>query len=246
MFFLWDSAIRQQNNEILDALKLTMDLMARGGIYDQIGGGFHRYSTDNAWLVPHFEKMLYNQGNLVRNYAALYEVTHDYDYKRIVEQTLGYVVAEMQTADGVFYSAGDADSEGEEGKYFLWTQEQIQQSLSADLAKLAIDIYAVSKEGNFSEHPMTEATVSGNVGKSILNQPVSMNEYAQENSLDIARLYENIDQIRGKLYQTRQQRVAPAIDKKVVTAWNAMMITAFAQAGMKLNKQSYIDIAKKA
>ncbi len=246
LFLLLDRAIRDQNQEILEALKLTMSLMAQGGIYDQIGGGFHRYSTDNEWLAPHFEKMLYNQGHLVRNYLALYEITQDIYYKTIVEQTLTYVLAEMQTSEGVFYSAGDADSEGEEGKFFLWTQEQIKQSLPADLATLAIDLYALKKEGNFSEHSATEATSDGNVGTSILNLPVSMAEYAKEHKIELSKLYQRTNKIRKSLYEKRQARIAPAIDKKIVTAWNAMMITAFTKAGMSLTNSHYIDVAKKA
>ena len=135
LFLLLDTAVREQNTTILEALKMTMSLMAQGGIYDQIGGGFHRYATDNEWLVPHFEKMLYNQAHLVRNYVSLYSISHDLYYKKIAQQTLNYVLAEMQTEDGVFYSAGDADSEGEEGKFFLWTQDEIQQGLPPGIGK---------------------------------------------------------------------------------------------------------------
>ena len=252
LFLLSDTVIRdpQQNQQVLEALKLTMDMMAQGGIYDQIGGGFHRYSTDNAWLVPHFEKMLYNQAHLVRTYLKLYAITHDDNYKRVVNQTLQYVLRELQDKNGVFYSAGDADSEGEEGKYFLWTLNEVQQTLNQqgepDLAKLAVKLYGISKEGNFNENVPLEAIEHGNSGNTILNLPVSIAEFAKLNQLDLHKLYKDIDRIRNRLYQQRQSRIAPAIDKKIVTAWNGMMIGAFAQAGLQLKDNHYIDVAKRA
>ncbi|MCU7834062.1 MAG: thioredoxin domain-containing protein [gamma proteobacterium symbiont of Taylorina sp.] len=246
LFLLLDMAVREQNTEILNALKLTMNLMAQGGIYDQVGGGFHRYSTDNEWLVPHFEKMLYNQAHLIRIYLELYLISHDINYERVIKQTLNYVLIEMKNDSGVFYSAGDADSEGREGQFFLWTMDEIQQTLAPDLARLAIKLYGVSKAGNFSESGMTEGGESIEIGSNILNLPLAITEYAKENQLAQDKLYRDIDSIRKKLYQKRQNRIAPALDKKVVTAWNAMMITALTQVGMKLKKVQYIDAAKKA
>jgi len=231
LFLLLDSAVREQNTEILSALKLTMDMMAQGGIYDQIGGGFHRYATDNEWLVPHFEKMLYNQAHLVRIYLELYRITQGTNYQRVIEQTLNYVLTEMQNDAGVFYSAGDADSEGREGLFFLWTMDEVQQILSdTDLAALAIKLYGISKQGNFSEHSAAESDDHVELGLNILNLPVSIAEFAKDNHLQPDKLYQDIDSIRSGLYKKRQRRIAPAIDKKVVTAWNAMMITAFSHA----------------
>ncbi len=244
LFLLLDTAIREQDSEVLAALELTMSMMAQGGIYDQIGGGFHRYSTDNDWLVPHFEKMLYNQAHLTRTYLQLFAITHKESYKRIVTQTLDYVLKEMRDGNGGFYSASDADSEGEEGKFFLWTydelNEELTQSIDAGLARLATELYGVTREGNFSEQAMTEST-----GTSILNLSNSIDVYAENNQLDSNTLYQKVDKIRKVLYNKRQSRVPPAIDQKVVTAWNGMMITAFAQAGKQFYEEKYIDVAKR-
>jgi uncharacterized protein YyaL (SSP411 family) len=234
LFLLLDAVIRdagmKNSQDVFKALKLTLDMMARGGIYDQIGGGFHRYSTDNQWLVPHFEKMLYNQAHLVRVYLQFYRLTEDPVYYRIVTQTLDYVLAEMLSDDKAFLSAGDADSEGEEGRFFVWTMKQIQQALSSDLAKQAIELYAVTETGNFEQH-------------NILHLPVSLPDYARHHKLTLDELFSRVDQINKQLYQHRSQRIAPAIDNKVVTAWNGMMITAFAQAGKQLKRNDYLQAA---
>jgi len=241
LFLLLDNVIREQDNEVFEALKLTMSMMAQGGIYDQVGGGFHRYATDNEWLVPHFEKMLYNQAHLARTYLQLFAMTHDTEYERVVRQTLDYVLREMRAKSGGFYSASDADSEGEEGKYFLWTLEQMQQVLDPDQAKRAIALYGVTKAGNFSEQP-----TEGNAGTNILNLSDSLAEFAKVNKLPLKQLYDDVDQIRNRLYKQRQTRIVPAIDKKIVTAWNGMMITSFALAGKQLKKAEYVNAAAKA
>ncbi len=235
LFLLLDMVIREQDEEVLQALELTMSLMAQGGIYDQVGGGFHRYAIDNEWLIPHFEKMLYNQAHLANTYLQLYQITQNKAYKRVVTQTLDYVLGDMQTDKQAFFSASDADSEGAEGRYFLWTIEELEQSLTPAQAKLAIAVYGVSKAGNF---PESDAT--------ILNMSGSLADFARLNKLDSEQLYKDIDSIREALYQKRQLRIAPAIDAKVVTAWNAMMITALAKAGKVLNKEQYTMAAENA
>lgn len=244
LFLLLDTAIREQDSEVLEVLKVTMSLMAQGGIYDQVGGGFHRYSTDNEWLVPHFEKMLYNQAHLSRTYLQLFAITQDESYKRIVTQTLDYVLRDMRDGNGGFFSASDADSEGEEGKFFLWTLEalkkELSEKLSVDSAELAIALYGVTPEGNFSEQPKTTSA-----GTSILYLSQSIEKYAQSNKKELKSLYSQIDRIRSTLYKKRQQRIAPSIDRKVVTAWNGMMITAFTQAGKLFYEEKYIDVAKR-
>ncbi|MCU7800999.1 MAG: DUF255 domain-containing protein [gamma proteobacterium symbiont of Lucinoma myriamae] len=246
LFLLLDTAIREQEQDVLAALKLTMSMMAQGGIYDQVGGGFHRYSTDNEWLVPHFEKMLYNQAHLARIYLQLFMITKDESYKRVATQTLDYVLRDMRADNNAFFSASDADSEGEEGKFFLWTVEQLQHALDPASAKLAIAVFGVTKDGNFSEDPMTGSLPAGEGGTTILNLPGSVSEFAQVNKLDLKQLYNNIDTIRDTLYKQRQKRIAPSIDVKVVTAWNGMMITAFAKAGKVFYEEKYIDAAKRA
>lgn len=237
LFLLLDAVIRDaginNNQQVFNALQLSLDMMARGGIYDQIGGGFHRYSTDNQWLVPHFEKMLYNQAHLVRAYLQFYRLTADPVYRRIVEKTLDYVLAEMLSNENAFLSAGDADSEGEEGRFFIWTPKQIHQALGPALAKQAIELYGVTEAGNFEHY-------------NILHLPVSLTDYAGEHKLSQNELFSRVDQINQQLYQFRSQRIAPAIDNKVVTAWNGMMITAFAQAGKQLERKDYLQAAMAA
>lgn len=244
LFLLLDTVIREQDVEVLEVLKLTMNSMAQGGIYDQVGGGFHRYSTDNDWLVPHFEKMLYNQAHLSRTYLQMFAITHDETYKRIVTQTLDYVLRDMRDGNGGFFSASDADSEGEEGKFFLWTLDELKneltQSIDADSAKLAIELYGVTKDGNFSEQPNTSSA-----GTTILYLSDSIEEYAEANNKDLKSLFSQIDKIRKALYKKRQKRITPSIDRKVITAWNGMMITAFAQAGKLFYEEKYIDVAKR-
>lgn len=246
LFLLLDTAIREHDQDVLAALKLTMSMMAQGGIYDQVGGGFHRYSTDNEWLVPHFEKMLYNQAHLANTYLQLYMITGDESYKRVVIQTLDYVLGDMRADNSGFFSASDADSEGQEGKFFLWTIDELQHSLDPAAAKLAIALFAVTREGNFSEDPMTGSLPAGEGGSTILNLPGSISEFARVNKLDLKQLYKDVDAIREILYKKRQSRIAPAIDAKVVTAWNGMMITAFAKAGKEFYQEKYIDAAKRA
>lgn len=241
LFLLLDNVIREQDKEAFAALRLTLSMMAQGGIYDQVGGGFHRYATDNEWLVPHFEKMLYNQAHLARSYLQLLAMTHETIYERVVRQTLDYVLREMRANSGGFYSASDADSEGEEGKYFLWTLEELKKVLGPEQAKLAIALYGVTKEGNFSERPLTE-----NAGTTILSLPSSAAEFAKANKIPLKQLFSDIDKIRASLYKQRQTRIAPDIDKKIVTAWNGMMITALAQAGKQLQKLEYVNAALKA
>ncbi|MCN4144450.1 MAG: DUF255 domain-containing protein [Thiohalomonas sp.] len=246
LFLLLDTAIREQDQEVLPALKLTMSMMAQGGIYDQVGGGFHRYSTDNEWLVPHFEKMLYNQAHLARTYLQLFMITKDESYKRVVRQILDYVLRDMRADNNAFFSASDADSEGEEGKFFLWTVDELKDTLNPALAKLTIALFGVTKEGNFSEDPMQGALPEGKGGTTILNLPASIAEFAQVNKLELKQLYNDVDKIRETLYKKRQTRIAPSIDAKVVTAWNGMMITTFAKAGKEFYEEKYVDAAKRA
>jgi len=233
LYLLQKYVERTGNRSVMDALENTLDSMARGGIYDQICGGFHRYSTDGIWLVPHFEKMLYNQANLSITYLKAWRLTADPEFARIVRQTLDYVLREMTAKDGGFYSATDADSEGEEGLYFLWTPQQIRNVLNPSDAQLAVDIYDVTKNGNFE-------------GQNILHLPKSFAEYAIDNDLNPDELRNRISHINQQLWQERQKRIAPLRDDKIITSWNGMMITAFAQAGDVLDEPRYLNAATKA
>ncbi len=231
LFLLIRQMQKGRNMSISKAIKGTLNGMAQGGIYDQVGGGFHRYSTDREWLIPHFEKMLYNQGHLSRVYLQAYQLTGDPLYKRVATQTLDYLLKEMKAPNAGFYSATDADSEGEEGLFFVWKQNEIKSILPADLANLAIDLFSVSKAGNFE-------------GRNILNLSLSLDEYAKLHKMQLSDLFTQVDKIRKLLWQTREKRPHPLRDDKVVTAWNAMVISALAEADIVLHQSDYLQHAK--
>ncbi len=215
----------------LEVVEQSLRSMANGGIYDQLGGGFHRYSTDKTWLVPHFEKMLYDNALLSRIYLHTYLVTGVPFYRRIVEETLDYVVREMTSPEGGFYSTQDADSEGVEGKFFVWTPAEIEQVLSAEGATLFMPYYDVTKRGNFE-------------GKNILHvQPQVRN--ADEALVSDEALEESLKQSRALLFAVREKRVKPARDEKILTSWNGLMLRSFAEAGRYLERLDYIEVAMK-
>jgi len=228
LLLLLEVAHRDNKKALAAALK-SLEKMAQGGIYDQIGGGFHRYATDDQWLAPHFEKMLYNQAHLARAYLIAYQLTGNIIYATVARQTLDYILREMLAPEGGFYSATDADSEGEEGLFFLWTPAQIRTALNE--AELALDLYGVTASGNFE-------------GKSILYLPVSLEKYAKEEALP--QFIEKVDIIREKLRRIRDKREPPLRDDKIITAWNGMMITTLALASDILKDQRYFEAAQGA
>src|SRR4051794_38371907 len=196
---------------------MTLRRMAAGGIYDQVGGGFARYSVDEYWLVPHFEKMLYDNALLARLYLEAYQATGDAFYLRIAEETLDYVARDMTGPEGGFYSAEDADSEGEEGKFYVWTPAEIEDALEPDEAKLAMRFWDVTERGNFE-------------GKNILNVPRPLEAVAAEFDMLSEELWQRIVRIREKLFAEREKRVRPGRDEKVLAAWNGLMLRAFVLA----------------
>jgi uncharacterized protein len=208
---------------LLDAALISLDRMARGGIYDHVGGGFHRYSVDARWAVPHFEKMLYDNAQLAPVYLHAHQLTGDARWRRVVEQTLDYVVREMRLPGGGFASTQDADSEGEEGRFFVWTPQQLREALGDEDAAVAQRVFGVGDGGNF-EH-----------GTTVLSLPEAIGD---------DHLQANIDRIRTTLYAVREQRVHPGRDDKVVTSWNAMMLAAFAEAGAALRRDDYVQVAR--
>ena len=218
--FLFRYHHRTGDKKALSMVTHTLDKMACGGIYDQLGGGFHRYAVDAIWLVPHFEKMLYDNAQLIRIYLHAYQVTGDAFYKRIAIETLEYVRSEMLDASGGFYSSQDADSEGEEGKFFIWTPEEIEAVLGSEDTRDFCEFYDVTAEGNFE-------------GKSILNVK---NPVAIAPGSDAARL---------KLFAEREKRIKPHRDEKVLTAWNGLMLAAFADAAAVLESDEYLQVAKR-
>jgi uncharacterized protein YyaL (SSP411 family) len=224
--FLLRAYYRNQRASILQMVELTLQKMAQGGMYDQLGGGFHRYSVDQVWLVPHFEKMLYDNALLARLYLHVYQLTGQPFYRRIVTETLDYVIREMTHTDGGFYSTQDADSEGEEGKFFLWTPAEVKSILGDKEGDIFCAAYDVKPGGNFE-------------GKSILNIPKPFEQVAPELDLELEALVEILERGRAKLFEVREQRVKPGRDEKILTAWNGMMLAAFAEAARVLDRPDY-------
>ncbi len=223
---------RTKNENALEMVEKTCRKMANGGIYDQLGGGFHRYSVDAIWLAPHFEKMLYDNAQLTKVYLHLYQITKDEFYKRVAVETLEYIRREMLDEEGGFYTAQDADSEGVEGKFFIWTPQQIEEILGAEDAQIFNFYYDVSEEGNFEE-------------KNILNVKNSPRETAGVLKISEEKLKEKLENSRGKLFAEREKRIKPFRDEKILTAWNGLMLATFAEAAAILENENYLQIARK-
>ena len=215
---------------ILEMVQTTLDKMAQGGIYDHIGGGFARYSTDEQWLVPHFEKMLYDNALLVSLYSHAFQATGKPLYRRVVEETLSFVEREMSHAAGGFYSSFDADSEGVEGKFYVWSVEQIDDALGEHDGRIVRAYYGVDATGNFE-------------GSNILWIPRALSDVAEELQISGDDILSVIERSRPKLYEERLKRIPPGLDDKILVSWNAMMMTAFAEAGMTFNKPEWVERA---
>jgi uncharacterized protein len=216
----------------LEIIETTLKHMAHGGIYDQLGGGFHRYSVDAEWLVPHFEKMLYDNALLSRLYLHTYLVTGEPFYLRIATQTLDYVAREMTSPEGGFYSTQDADSEGEEGKFFLWTPAQVREALAEQDASLFMLYYDVSEPGNFE-------------GKNILHVAKRAAEATPKIGRSETKIPEVFQPERAALLAAREKRVKPDRDEKVLTAWNGLMLRSFAEAARYLQSSEYLQVARR-
>ncbi len=225
---------RNGDNRTLQMVTRTLDAMAAGGIYDHIGGGFARYSTDARWLVPHFEKMLYDNALLGRTYLEAFQVTKQPAYRQVTMEVLDYVLREMTDPAGGFYSATDADSEGVEGKFFVWTRAEIQAVLSdpEDVRRFCA-CYDITESGNW-EH------------RNIPNRLRPIEAVVRELDITVDELSETISRVRPLLYRARQQRVPPGLDDKIITAWNGMMISAMAEAGRVLGINRYLEGARQA
>lgn len=211
---------RTGDDRALAIVEYTLNKMANGGIYDQLGGGFHRYTVDAIWLVPHFEKMLYDNAQLVRVYLHAYQVTGNEFYKQIVMETLEYVKREMLDASGGFYSTQDADSEGEEGKFFVWTPQEIAEILGDEEAIKFCAYYDITADGNFEGH----------------NIPNIKDPDGQRDAFADAR---------SRLFAEREKRIKPHRDEKILTAWNGLMLAAFADAAAVFGDEGYLEIAKR-
>jgi uncharacterized protein YyaL (SSP411 family) len=214
----------------LDMVLHTLQQMARGGIYDQLGGGFHRYSVDARWLVPHFEKMLYDNAQLVPLYLSAFQLTRDPFFASVARDTLEYVRREMRHPAGGFYSTQDADSEGEEGRFFLWDADEVRRLLGEDAAAIACRYWDVSDAGNF-EH------------RNILHVTLEIDQLAKLLHRDAETVRQVLAAARRTLFAAREQRVKPGRDDKILTAWNALMISAFAKAAEALDDDGYLRVA---
>jgi hypothetical protein len=210
----------------------TLRKMAAGGLYDQLGGGFHRYSVDEKWLVPHFEKMLYDNALLSRVYLHGWQISGDPLLREIAEDTLDYVLREMTAPDGGFYSTQDADSEGEEGKFYVWTADEIRAALDGVVGKVdaLLAYWGVTDEGNFE-------------GKNILHAADMLERVAVRHGLSVEQMRDDLAAAKAVLFALRKNRVAPARDEKIVTAWNGMMLAAFAEAARVLGADDYLEAA---
>jgi uncharacterized protein len=228
------------DKEALNMAEVTLDNMLRGGIHDQVGGGFHRYSTDREWLTPHFEKMLYDNALLVEAYLDALLVTGNEDYARAVRRTCEYVLRDLRDRGGAFHSAEDADSEGEEGKFYVWTWEELAEHLGTDLEAAAF-VWGVTKSGNYRDEATGEL-----MGSNILHLPRSLEDSAKARSLTVDELRALVEQWQATLFEVRKGRERPLLDDKVLTDWNGLMIGAMARAGAVLDEPRFSKAAQEA
>jgi len=217
----------------LEAVNVTLEKMARGGIYDQIGGGFARYSVDEIWKIPHFEKMLYDNAQLISLYSKAWKINENSLYKQVVEETVGFVKRDLTSPHGTFYAALDADSEGEEGKFYVWKENELHEVLGED-ASLAIDYFHVGGKG-FWEH-----------NNNILLTTRSVAQFAREKGLEPDMMQQKIDSWKSRLLQKRETRVRPGLDNKVLVSWNGLMIGALVDAAVAFQKSEWLTDAEKS
>lgn len=241
LLFLMRYARRTRNRQALEMVEKTLQAMRLGGIYDHVGFGFHRYSTDPMWILPHFEKMLYDQAMLALAYTEAYQLTTKAEYAKTAREIFTYVLRDMTSKEGGFYSAEDADSEGEEGKFYVWTEQELEHVLGREDAGLVERVYNTRFGGNFSE----EAT-GREGGGNILHLERPLNELAPALGLTPDGLTARVEQARTKLFQARQMRIHPLKDDKILTDWNGLMIAALAKGAQVFDEPLYGEAAEKA
>ena len=225
---------RSADPQPLKMVEKSLDAMRHGGIYDQIGSGFHRYSVDEQWLVPHFEKMLYDQAMLAMAYIEVYQATGKARFGKVAREIFAYVLRDMTAPEGGFYCAEDADSEGKEGQFYVWTPAEIKGYLGDVLGDLFCRFYDITEKGNFEE------------GKSIPHMPLTLEAFAQREGMDPAKLDTALKDARARLFDIRKKRVHPLKDDKILTSWNGLMIAALAKGYQALGDEPYVDAARKA
>jgi uncharacterized protein YyaL (SSP411 family) len=232
---------RSGDEEALRMVEKTLQALRRGGIYDHVGFGFHRYSTDPLWLVPHFEKMLYDQALLAMAYTEAYQATRREDYARTAREIFTYVLRDMRASEGGYYSAEDAESEGEEGKFYLWTEDEIRDVLPTKESDLVITVFNVAKQGNFREE------ASGKQGgRNILHLKGELHEIVSDLNMSEPQLRKHLEKAREKLFAAREKRVHPHRDDKILTDWNGLVIAALAKGARALDEPQYTEAAEQA
>ncbi len=241
LLLLADRYRRDGDVEALNMVTQTLDAMAMGGVRDHVGGGFHRYSTDPQWFLPHFEKMLYDNAQFARAYTDGFLLTGHTPYRGVVEEIFEWLQREMTSPEGGFYSARDAESEGEEGKYYVWGHDEILEILGEADGRLFNKAYGVKPEGNFREEATGEPQ-----SRNILHLPRPIGKVAEEEGVDPQSLRERLDAMRKKLLEARNRRVPPSVDDKILTSWNGLMIAGLAYAGRHTGDSRYVDAARRA
>ena len=231
---------RTKNKNALNIIKKTLQAMRLGGIFDQIGFGFHRYSTDSQWLVPHFEKMLYDQALMVLAYAEAFQATNYREFEITTKEILEYVLRDLTSTEGGFYTAEDADSEAVEGKFYLWDKDEIRKGLPSELQEIALVIFNVKSRGNYPEAIQKES------GKNILHLNKSLSKIADSFKISQSKLITNLGKIQKLLFEKRKERMHPFKDTKILADWNGLMIAALAKASRIFNEPKYLKAAIKA
>ena len=224
--FLLQYYSKYENTEALDMVEFTLSKIANGGIFDQIGGGFHRYSTDQKWLIPHFEKMLYDNALLVKLYLHLYQITGNSIFKNIIDKTLNFIENEMLDKNGGVYSSIDADTNNIEGEYFVWTKKELTNIFDNNDLNLICDFFGIKENGNFE-------------GSNVLHLPINEKEFLEKHNIKSSK----IESLIQKLIHERNKRTKPNLDTKILTSWNGLMLGAFAEAGVVLNNNHYTEVA---
>jgi uncharacterized protein YyaL (SSP411 family) len=223
---------RSGSRKALEMVEMTLQKMADGGIYDHLGGGFHRYSVDERWLIPHFEKMLYDNALLSRTYFEAYQATQKERYRRVGEEILNYVLHEMKSQEGGFYSSQDADSEGEEGKFYVWTRDQIKNALGKEIGPAFCSYYGVAQQGNFEG------------SASVLSIASTLEKVSQLYGIPITNLEKGLEEGRQKLFVEREKRVKPGRDEKILTSWNGLMLSGLVDGFKVTGDERYLNGAK--
>ncbi|NTV57184.1 MAG: thioredoxin domain-containing protein [Deltaproteobacteria bacterium] len=240
-FFMLRYWRRTDHQEALKMVEKTLQEIRWGGIFDQVGFGFHRYSTDKEWLVPHFEKMIYDQAMLALAYLETFQATGNTVYSDTAREIFAYVLRDLRSPEGGFYSAEDADSEGVEGKFYVWTEQELRETLPPDEADLIVRVFHVEKNGNFREEASGE-----NLGANILYTGKSLSDIASEMNLPEKELKKKIDSARSRLFEARERRIHPHKDDKILTDWNGLMVAALARGAQVLGDKAYSDAAEGA